>query len=80
MYRPASDCYKLLAAATISLIPLFEDNVLQKFCSEIVMKSVESGVDMCTLRYEIEVSQPISDSFKKFNLIAAGTIIAFLLT
>ncbi|EFO85692.1 hypothetical protein CRE_02191 [Caenorhabditis remanei] len=67
MYRPASDCYKLLAAATISLIPLFEDNVLQKFCSEIVMKSVESGVDMCTLRYEIEVSQPISDSFKKFK-------------
>ncbi|PIC45857.1 hypothetical protein B9Z55_005739 [Caenorhabditis nigoni] len=67
MYRPASDCYKLLAAATISLIPLFEDNVLRKFCSEIVMKSVDSGVDMCTLRYEIEVSQPISESFKKFK-------------
>ncbi|CAP23600.2 Protein CBR-MKS-5 [Caenorhabditis briggsae] len=67
MYRPASDCYKLLAAATISLIPLFEDNVVRKFCSEIVMKSVDSGVDMCTLRYEIEVSQPISESFKKFK-------------
>ncbi|CAL2032956.1 unnamed protein product [Caenorhabditis brenneri] len=67
MYRPANDSYKLLAAATISMIPLFEDSVLRKFCSEIVMKSVESGVEMCTLRYEIEVSQPISDSFKKFK-------------
>ncbi|CAR97805.1 Protein fantom [Caenorhabditis elegans] len=67
MYRPASDCYKLLAAATISLIPLFEDSVLRKFCSEIMLKSVDTGVEMCTLRYEIEVSQPISDSFKKFK-------------
>lgn len=68
MYRPASDCYKLLAAATISLIPLFEDSVLRKFCSEIMLKSVDTGVEMCTLRYEIEVSQPISDSFKKFKV------------
>uniref|UniRef100_A0A1I7THW9 C2-C2_1 domain-containing protein n=1 Tax=Caenorhabditis tropicalis TaxID=1561998 RepID=A0A1I7THW9_9PELO len=67
MYRPSHDSYKLLAAATISLIPLFEDNVLRKFCSEIVMKSVETGIDMCTLRYEIEVSEPISNNFKKFK-------------
>ncbi|CAI2338093.1 unnamed protein product [Caenorhabditis sp. 36 PRJEB53466] len=67
MYRPASDSFKLLAAATISLIPLFEENVIQKFCSEIILKSVETGVEMCTLRYEIDISQPISDSFTKFK-------------
>uniref|UniRef100_A0A8R1DXH8 C2-C2_1 domain-containing protein n=2 Tax=Caenorhabditis japonica TaxID=281687 RepID=A0A8R1DXH8_CAEJA len=67
MYRPANDCYQLIAAGTISLIPLFEKNVLQKFCSEIILKSVETGKEMCTLRYEIEISQPISDSFKKFK-------------
>ncbi|CAB3403825.1 unnamed protein product [Caenorhabditis bovis] len=67
MYKPGKDHYQLIAAGTVSLAPLLDPKIVNKYCSEIRLRSIDTGEEICILQYEIEVTQPFTETFKRFR-------------